>query len=114
MLPAAGDSSEMENMLIVRQGSADAAELPAIPAGGEERISRSVQLSTAEVGGDAVLPVVVAEARYRLPDGSEARTTATFAVGVPDGEEFAHFAIDNPSGLHDGVEARQLGEPEHA
>jgi hypothetical protein len=114
MLPA-GSGSDMESALIVRDAdAAPAAALPAIAAGGEERISQQVALSTSEVASDAVLPVVVAEARYRLPDGSEARTTASFAVGVPDGEEFAHFAIHNPSGLHEDVEARQLGEPEHA
>ena len=57
-------------------------------------------------------PVVVADARYRLPDGGEGRTSASFAVGVPDGEELAHFGIDNPSGLHEDVVARPLGEPE--
>jgi hypothetical protein len=113
MLPA-GASSEAESMLIVRGDEAASAQVGAIPAGSEERISRSVAIPTSAVASDAVLPVVVAEARYRLPDGSEARTTASFAVGVPDGAEFAHFAIDNPSGLHDEVEARQLGEPEHA
>jgi hypothetical protein len=35
-------------------------------------------------------------------------------VGLPDGEELAHFAIHTPSGLHEGVEARALGEPERA
>jgi hypothetical protein len=53
-------------------------------------------------------PVVVAEARYRLPDGSEGRTTASYAVGVPDGDDLAHFSIDNPSGLHEEVVARQM------
>jgi hypothetical protein len=72
----------------------------------------SVALPTADVEGDAVLPVVVADARYRLPDGSEGRTSASFAVGVPDGEELAHFGIDNPSGLHEGVVAKPLGEPQ--
>lgn len=113
MLPA-GASSEAESMLIVRGDEAASAEVGAIPAGAEERISRAVALPTSAVNGDALLPVVVAEARYRLPDGSEARTTASFAVGVPDGDDFAHFAIDNPSGLHEDVAARQLGEPEHA
>lgn len=113
MLPA-GASSEAESMLVVRGDEAASAEVGAIAAGGEERIRRAVALPTSAVDGDAVLPVVVAEARYRLPDGSEARTRASFAVGVPDGEDFAHFAIDNPSGLHEEVEARQLGEPEHA
>jgi len=107
----AAGSSEAESALIVPR---DHADTPAVTIGaGESRtMAASVALPTAEVDGDAVLPVVVADARYRLPDGSEGRTSASFAVGVPDGEELAHFGIDNPSGLHEGVVARPLGEPE--
>lgn len=85
-----------------------------IAAGESKRVETAVALPTDKVEGDSVLPVVVADARYTLPDGSEGRTSATFAVGVPDGEELAHFAVDNPSGLHDGVVARPLGEMEKA
>jgi hypothetical protein len=108
---AAGQGSEMEGALIERP---DEASLPPIEAGGAERMAGAVTLPTRGLAGDAVLPVVVAEARYTLPDGSEGRTQATYAVGVPDGEELAHFAIDNPSGLHDDVVARELGEAETA
>lgn len=112
MFPAGAEqSSEAERALIDRSGDAD---LHDIGVGGGESISRSVTLPTSSVGGDAVLPMVVAEARYRLPDGSEARTSATYAVGVPDGDELAHFAIDNPSGLHDEVVAWELGKTEPA
>jgi hypothetical protein len=107
----AAGSSEAESALIVPR---DHADTPAVTIGaGESRtVEASVALPTAQVAGDAVLPVVVADARYSLPDGSEGRTSASFAVGVPDGEELAHFGIDNPSGLHDGVVAKPLGEPE--
>ena len=110
MIPA-GSATEMEGALIERP---DGERLRELDAGGGERIARSVTLPTSRVESDAVLPVVVAEARYTLPDGSEGRTSASYAVGVPDGEELAHFAIDNPSGLHDEVVARELGEPEAA
>jgi MYXO-CTERM domain-containing protein len=94
---------------------APAAELPsAIPAGEGRSIQTQVALPTGGMGRDAILPVVVAEARYTLPDGREGRTSASFAVGVPDGEELAHFSIREPSGLHEGVIARPLGEPERA
>lgn len=107
----AAGSSEAESALIVPR---DHADTPAVTIGaGESRtMEASVALPTAEVAGDAVLPVVVADVRYRLPDGSEGRTSASFAVGVPDGEELAHFGIDNPSGLHEDVVAKPLGEPE--
>jgi hypothetical protein len=85
-----------------------------IAPGETKQVETAVALPTDKVEGDSVLPVVVADARYRLPDGSEGRTSATFAVGVPDGEELAHFAVDNPSGLHDDVVARPMGEMEKA
>jgi hypothetical protein len=85
-----------------------------IAPGETKQVETAVALPTDKVEGDSVLPVVVADARYTLPDGSEGHTSATFAVGVPDGEELAHFAVDNPSGLHDDVVARPLGEMEKA
>ncbi|MGA9582304.1 MAG: hypothetical protein WBR13_10090 [Allosphingosinicella sp.] len=107
----AAGSSEAESALIVPRDHADTA--PVTIGAGESRVMEaSVALPTAEVDGDSVLPVVVADARYRLPDGSEGRTSASFAVGVPDGEALAHFGIENPSGLHEGVVARPLREPE--
>ena len=107
----ASGATEAERHLIEPAGHADTP--PVTIAAGETRtVEASVALPTAQVEGDCVLPVVVADARYRLPDGSEGRTSASFAVGVPDGEELAHFDTENPSGLHEGVVARQLGEPE--
>jgi hypothetical protein len=107
----ASGATEAERALIEPHDHADTA--PVTIAAGEERtVEASVALPTADVDGDCVLPVVVADARYRLPDGSEGRTSASFAVGIPDGEELAHFDTENPSGLHEGVVARQLGEPE--
>jgi hypothetical protein len=110
--------SEMERLLIERPPEAEAGEssLPAveIEAGATKRIETAVALSTAGLETDAVLPVVVAEATYTLPDRSEGRTSARYAVSVPFGEELSHFDIENPSGLHEGVEAWPLGEVERA
>ena len=59
-----------------------------------------------------MLPVVVADARYTLPDGSEGRTQASFAVGLPgEGDDLDPFAVDRSSGLIETVEARLHGEP---
>jgi LPXTG-motif cell wall-anchored protein len=85
-----------------------------IGVGDDANVEASVALPRSEFSEDAILPVVVAEARYRLPDGSEGRTTASYAVGVPDGDEMAHFDVENPSGLHEDVEARALGDLERA
>lgn len=107
----AAGATEMERALIEPRDRADTP--PVTIAAGEARtVTAAVALPTAEVDGDALLPVVVADASYRLPDGSERHTRASFAVGVPDGEELAHFATDNPSGLHEGVVARVLGDAE--
>jgi hypothetical protein len=109
LLAAGGSETDMERVLIDRP---DEADVPAIAPGTAERLAAALRLPTGQLSGDSVLPVVVAEARYRHPDGSESTTTARYAVGVPDGEELAHFAIDNPSGLHESVVARELGEAE--
>jgi len=108
MLPA-GSSTEMERMLIERPPLPAQTE-PELAPGEATRIETAVALPRAGLR-DAILPVVVADARYRLPDGSEGRTSASFAVGLPDGEELVMFDVDNPSGMHEGVAARLRGEP---
>ena len=110
----AAGSSEMERALI--EPRAEAADTPpvTIPAGESRTMEAAVALPTSEVEGDAVLPVVFADASWQDADGTERHTRVSYAVGVPDGEELAHFATDNPSGLHEGVVARALGEPERA
>ena len=62
----------------------------------------------------SVLVVVVADARYRLPDGREGRTSASFAVGLPNGDGLEPFAVEVPSGLYEDVEARLHGEPQRS
>jgi hypothetical protein len=107
-------SSEMERALI--EPRADAADTPPVTIGaGESRtMEAAVALPTSEIEGDAVLPVVVADAAWRSPDGRERHTRMSYAVGVPDGDELAHFDTENPSGLHEGVVAQALGEPERS
>jgi LPXTG-motif cell wall-anchored protein len=109
---AGGQGSDMEHMLIERPADATVSEVD-IAAGDGTTVEAEVAMSKAGMH-ESVLPVVVADARYLLADGSEAHATARFAVGVPDGEELAHFATDNPSGLHEGVVAHSLGETERA
>lgn len=109
MLPA-GAGSEMERMLIEHPAGVERTEATIAP-GDAARIETAVALPRAGLV-DAITPVVVADARYRLPDGSEGRTSASFAVGVPDGDDLIMFDVDNPSGMHEGVEARLHGEPQ--
>ncbi|MEA3011841.1 MAG: hypothetical protein QOD42_386 [Sphingomonadales bacterium] len=109
---AAGEGSDMERSLI--EPSADATHnMVDIAAGDGARVEAKIAMS--KDGLDApVLPVVVADARYTLPDGSEGRTHASFAVGVPDedGSDLQPFRVDGSSGLRENVEARLYGEPE--
>jgi hypothetical protein len=109
---AAGEGTDMERSLI--EPSAEATHNTVdIAAGDGARVEAKIAMS--KDGLDApVLPVVVADARYTLPDGSEGRTHASFAVGVPeeDGSELQPFRVDGSSGLRENVEARLYGDPE--
>jgi hypothetical protein len=104
-----GNGTDMERMLIDRPATPQQLDTSLEPGDGT-RIATAVALPRAGIE-DAILPVVAAEARYRLPDGSEGRTAASFAVGVARGEKLVMFDVENPSGMHEGVEARLHGEP---
>jgi hypothetical protein len=106
----AAGRSEAERTLIEPDAAAGTPPID-IPAGEARTVQAAVVLPRSEIRGDSLLPVVVADASYRLPDGCEARISARFAVGLPNGEELAHFDAENPSGLHEGVVAHTLAEP---
>lgn len=108
-------ASEMENMLV--DSPADAAVEPVTIAPGEgARIDATLAALKADLGGEGrFTPVVVADARYTLPDGSEGRTSASFVVGVADGEGGALVPIDLADRvMRDDIEARLHGAVEHA
>ena len=71
---------------------------------------------TQGAAGDSFIPVVGAEARYRLPDGSEGLISASFAIGVSQGEgqAMAPFAVDGAPDMQENVEARLYGVLERA
>ena len=104
------EESEMERMLIERPTDSGQPGVTIDPGNGR-KIETAVAMPRAGLQ-DSILPVVVADVRYRLPDGSEGRTSASFEVGVPVEGELAHFDVEHPSGLHEGVEARLHGEPQ--
>jgi len=106
----AGDATEMERALISPPADARVSELD-IPAGDGTRIEAEIAIPRAGLG-DSVLPIVAAEARYRLPDGSEGRTAASFAIGRADEEGLHPFPTDRASGLLESVGAELHGEPE--
>ena len=87
---------------------------PATIAAGEGlRVEAVLALPRATLTG-AFQPVVVADARYRLADGSEGRTSAAFEIGLTGAKGgFEPVAVDQ-SGMRDDVEARLIGEPRRA
>lgn len=109
---AAGEGSDYERSLIEPPADASVEQM-SIDAGEGATVEAKIGLAN-EGHDESVLPVVVADARYTLPDGSEGRTHASFAVGVPAAEsgELQPFLTDRSSGLRENVEARLHGEPE--
>jgi MYXO-CTERM domain-containing protein len=105
-----GSGSEMERMLIDRPLD-NAQPGVTIDPGNGRKIETAVAMPTAGLAA-SILPLVVADVRYRLPDGSEGRTSASFEVGVLLDGELAHFDVEHPSGLHEGVQARLHGQPQ--
>lgn len=108
-------ASEMENMLV--DAPVDAAIDPVTIEPGEgARIDATLAALKSDLGAEGrFTPVVVADARYRLPDGSEGRTAASFVVGVSDDDGGTLMPIDlSDRVMRDDVEARLHGEPEHA
>ncbi|TMJ19504.1 MAG: hypothetical protein E6G92_06935 [Alphaproteobacteria bacterium] len=108
---AAGEGSEMERSLIEPPAGATRSDLSIEPGDGA-RVEGAMSLPRDGLHGD-VLPVVVADARYTLPDGSEGRTHASFAIGRAgeDDGDLEPFKLDR-TGITENVEARLHGEPE--
>lgn len=61
---------------------------------------------------DGFTPVLVADARYRLPDGREGRTAAAFRIGRSNGGmQLEPIAIQDDPSMYDDVEAELVGVP---
>lgn len=106
---AAGSAqeSEMERMLIEPPPGAGVSELD-IPPGDAARVEGQLAVPREGLEGP-ILPVVVADARYSLPDGSEGRMAASFEVGRP---AVAPLPFDRSAGLSEDVVSQLHGEPE--
>ena len=108
---SAGDDSEMERLLIEPSSEVD----PLTIAPGEgARVDATLTMNRAALFGDGsnatFQPVVVADARYRLPDGSEGRTSASFLIGAAEDGRIEPIALDRVA-LRDDVEAQLYREP---
>jgi hypothetical protein len=106
---AGNEGSDMERSLITPPAGATISEVD-IEAGDGTRVDGEISMPKSD--RDTVLPVVHADARYRLPDGTEGRTSASFSVGLPEGDGISPFQLDRATGLIETVEARLYGEPE--
>jgi hypothetical protein len=114
-----GSEAEMERMLIERgDGHDDAVHPVTIEPGGGARVDATLALPKAqllETTNGSILPVVIADARYTLADGREGRTSASFTIGVSEEGSPAMSPLSLAErGMHDEVEARLYGVPEHA
>ncbi len=108
-------ANEMERMMV--DAPADAGiEAIDIAAGEGTRIDATLAALKSDLGSQGAFnPVVIAEARYRLPDGSEGRTSASFVVGVSDADGGAMAPLDLADRvMREDVEAQLYGEVEHA
>ena len=109
--------SEMERLLV--NPPADATTDPVTIKPGEgKRIDATLALLKSEMGEtlpETIRPIVVADARYTLPDGTEGRTSASFLIGVTDEEGHGLEPIElTRASMHDNVVAELHGEPQHA
>jgi len=111
-----GTDAEMDQMLVDRGD--DGVPPITIEPGEGTRVDATLALSKAgllESTNGSILPVVVADARYTLADGSEGRTSASFTIGVSEEGTPAMSPLSLAArGMHDEVEARLYGVPEHA
>lgn len=110
---ADAESTEMERLLTGER--ADAAVPPVTIAPGDgTRVDAHLAVPKGEMGR-TFNPVIVAEARYTLADGSEGRTSAAFRIGrsAPDADGVGPIGATRPHMVED-VEAELFGQPEHA
>jgi Meckel syndrome type 1 protein len=111
---APGTDDEMDRLLIER-GEDSGAPAVTIKPGEGTRVDATLALPRAGLDPtkDGFVPVVVADARYRLPDGSEGRTSASFTIGVSKEGGTAMAPIQTDRALmHEDVEARLYGTPD--
>lgn len=89
-----------------------------IEPGDGTRLNAAVTLPRDQVdagtreGEEGFTPVLVADARYRLPDGSEGRTAAAFTIGrINGGEHLVPIALQDDPAMYADIEARLHSVP---
>ena len=113
--------SDAERMLLEPPVDSRLAELDIEPGAGRQmEATLALPKSALAVVGSpdrraGFRPVVVADARYPLPDGGEGRISASFEIGLQsDTGELAPLHVDGAPELREDIEARLHGELERA
>lgn len=107
------DAGAMERMLTAHDSTVPPVT---IPAGEGTRVDATLAMRRDEVAanGESFSPVVVADARYTMADGTEGHTSAAFRVGLWNGGDgIEPIGIGRPQ-MHENVAAELHGVPEHA
>ncbi|MBN8811151.1 MULTISPECIES: hypothetical protein [Sphingomonas] len=112
MLADEAEGTEMERMLTERRGETIVPPVSIDPGDGT-RVDAHLAVPKGDLGR-MFNPVVVAEARYTLPDGSEARTAAAFRIGRPAYEGGIGAIGASRPHVTDDLAAELYGQPEHA
>jgi hypothetical protein len=107
------DAGEMEKLLMEHRSDTNVPPVT-IAAGDGTRVDAHLAVPKGDLGR-SFNPVVVAEARYTLPDGSEGHTQAAFKIGrpAPSAEGVGAIGATRPH-MVENLEAELLGKPEHA
>jgi hypothetical protein len=117
LLSSDPNGTEMERLLV--QPPSDATTDPVTIEPGEgKRIDATLALLKSDMGEDlpaSFRPIVVADARYTLADGSEGRTSASFEIGVTpeEGEGLEPIELSRAL-MFENVGAELHGQPQHA
>ena len=118
LLSSDPNGTEMERLLLSPPAEATTDPVTIKPGEGK-RIDATLALLKSDMGEnppDTIRPIIVADARYTLEDGSEGRTSASFVVGVtPEegGPGLEPLELSRAS-MHENVGAELRGEPQHA
>ncbi len=112
----AAQQSEIERMLINPPADSSVDARSIAPGDGttlEAMVTMPRDAVDAIAGEDAgFTPVLVADARYRLPDGSEGRTAAAFRIGRSNGGmHLEPIAIQDDPSMYADIEAELVGVP---
>jgi hypothetical protein len=118
LLSSDPNGTEMERLLL--NPPLDATTDPVTIKPGEgKRIDATLALLKSDMGEnlpDTIRPIIVADARCTLEDGSEGRTSASFTIGVTPEE--GGSGLDplelSRSSMHENVGAELRGQPQHA